>query len=135
MVKMSAIHFLEGSLDWEPNDMEIQDISDGYHSFRELYQHRNTLVIALLVQFIDKPGYYPWRAKTHADGTMFDGYFIVGCDGLGNNKPPLDITYHLEIDPYWELSNELPTYEKAPEWDGHTPEDVVQRLQDFYIGI
>ena len=60
-----------------------------------------------------------WKSKLHADGTMFDDFFIVGID-----TPEGQFTYHYHID-NWDLFDvlELPN---APEYDGHTPGDVTR---------
>lgn len=109
-------------------------ISDGYHTFDELYEHRITLFIALCRK-IQSPLYYGdqrnimgddlkvWRSKLHSDGTSFDGWFILGI----NKEKGKQITYHLPISK-WEETEFAETLEKAPEFDGHTSEDVLERL-------
>jgi len=96
------------------------DTSDGYHTFNELYEHRHILFLAVLKAHSDKS----WRSKHHADGTMFDGWFIAGLDTkLGQ------ATYHLPIR-MWGLFDGIKTLENAPEWDGHTSNDVLVRIRD-----
>ena len=36
-------------------------------------------------------------------------------------------TYHYDIDPYWDLFD-IEELERAPEWDGHTPTDAINRI-------
>lgn len=60
--------------------------SDGFHTFDELYHHRTILAALLLNQL---PGLDPWKARLHNDGTMYDGFFIVGADTMGGQA-----TYH-----------------------------------------
>jgi hypothetical protein len=93
-------------------------ISDGYHTFDELYNHRNLLFLA----FLNYHG--GWKAEKHYDGTSFDGYFIAGCELEG-----MQISYHLPKK-FWYLSNEkVESYEVAPvDFDGYTSDDVVTRL-------
>lgn len=99
---------------------EKGEISDGYHTFNELYEHRHALFMNLM-GFCDS-----WKSTLHADGTMFsDGWFIAGLS-LPNSKKP--ITYHLPIK-YWNICPGR-CLERAPEWDGHTSADVVSRLLD-----
>ena len=106
------------------------DISDGYHTFDELYEHRVTLFVALCKILYNDPQYQRgqksdvWRSKLHSDGTSFDGWFILG---IGRNKGE-QITYHLPLSK-WEDTNFAETREKAPEWDGHTATDVLNRLK------
>lgn len=97
----------------EPEDKG--EVSDGYHTFNELYEHRHAL-FAVACHFLGG-----WKSKLHHDGTMFPGWFIAGlttCDGPA--------TYHLPL----RLWDAFPGRERehAPEWDGHTPGDVVTRL-------
>lgn len=50
---------------------------------------------------------------------------------MGINKDKGEqITYHLPIK-YWEECSFAPILEKAPEWDGHTPADVLNRLKSL----
>lgn len=109
-------------------------ISDGYHTFGELYDHRVTLFMALcrMIHLYHPDSTYPdsdypvWRSKLHSDGTMFDDFFIMGI-GLTPGKM---ITYHLPIS-RWELTNFAQTLYHAPEWDGHTSDDVLLRLTEL----
>lgn len=93
-------------------------ISDGYHTFDELYHHRAMLTIALCNLCPDRF----WKSKKHHDGTMYDNMFIVGM-----NTEFGSATYHYDIDPYWDMfcCGEIP---KAPVFDGHTPEDAINRI-------
>lgn len=103
------------------------DTSDGYHTFNELYEHRHILFLAVLTANIQNA----WRSKLHADGTMFDGWFIAGL-----NTEDGQATYHLPLR-IWELFKYIPELEKAPEWDGHTSNDVLTRIRDmaFFNGV
>jgi len=106
-------------------------ISDGYHTFDELYEHRIVLFIALCKQRAEHncnrgKFHNVWRSKLHSDGTMFDDWFVMG---IGKEKGE-QMTYHLPITK-WEDTNFAETLEKAPEWDGHTPEDVLNRITKF----
>lgn len=96
----------------------IGDLSDGYHTFNELYHHRAVLFSVICNLFKDKA----WKSKKHDTGDMYDGMFIVGIE-----TPQGQATYHYDIDPYWEMFKvkELPN---APNWDGHTPEEAIRRI-------
>ena len=96
----------------------IGDMSDGYHTFNELYHHRAVLFSVIC-------NLHPlcaWKAKKHHDGSMYDGMFIVGI-----NTPEGQATYHYDIDPYWDMFR-VPEAEFAPEWDGHTPDEAIRRI-------
>ena len=99
----------------------VGEVSDGFHTFNELYSHRTELFILLMKQNYPKA----WRAKVHEDGSMFEGYFIAGI-----HTPAGDISYHLE-EKYWDSLNGMITLEKAEPFDGHTPEDVANRLSEW----
>jgi hypothetical protein len=100
--------------------MREGDVSDGHHTFDELYEHRCTLFAALM---ISHPA-CSWRSRLHADGSSWDGWWIGGIDLHGGT-----ITYHLPEEK-WALldGTAVRTLDRAPEWDGHTSEDVVRRL-------
>src|SRR5215469_18799003 len=94
-------------------------ISDGYHTFSELYEHRHALFIALANAYPNQA----WRSLLHSDGTMYEGdWFIAGM-----NLESGQISYHLPLS-YWPYLQNICTLENAPKWDGHKPEDVVNRL-------
>lgn len=112
-------------------------ISDGYHTFGELYEHRIRLFIALMKYvslfhggqrhspgWISKDDLLVWKSKRHSDGTSIPGWFIAGIRSTASEQ----ITYHLPIE-YWDevqYVNELGT---APAWDGHSSSDVLERLK------
>ena len=99
-------------------DKGIGELSDGYHTFNELYHHR-ALLFATICNLMPEKA---WKSKKHSDGTMFNGMFIVGI-----NTKNGEATYHYDINPYWNMFsiNEL---DNAPEWDGHTPEQALERI-------
>jgi len=97
---------------------DVGEVSDGFHTFEELYEHRNALFIALLKCNVP----ISWRAKYHQDGSMFEGFFVAGM-GL----PTGQISYHLPLT-LWDELSEIHTMEEGPKWDGHTPSEVVYRL-------
>lgn len=102
------------------------DVSDGYHTFAELYDHRIALFIALCAR-IDavSPTGHVWRSKLHSDGTGFDGWFIMGI----GTEPGEQITYHLPMSA-WPATDWLGTeFARAPEFDGHTSADVLERIR------
>lgn len=96
----------------------IGNLSDGYHTFNELYHHRAILFSAICNAMPDKA----WKSKLHDTGDMFDGMFIVGIE-----TPDGQATYHYDIDPYWDMFK-VKELEKAPKWDGHTPQDAIERI-------
>lgn len=108
---------------------------DGYHTFSELYDHRIALWIALCemrANVIDTSdhAYFEdvWRSKNHSDGEpAFGGaWFVLG---IGEDEGS-QITYHLPIE-QWDRCDFAETLEKAPEFDGHTSDDVLERLKSL----
>jgi hypothetical protein len=104
-------------------------ISDGYHTFDELYDHRITLYIALCKQITNQPydndeKFGVWRSQKHFDGTNYDGWFILG---IGKEKRH-QITYHIPNE-RWDETNFADTMLNAPEFDGHTSADVLERIK------
>lgn len=101
--------------------VQARSVSDGYHTMDELYDHRRELSRVML-EMADNHGMQVWKAKKHFDGTMFDGYFVVGM--MLNHQ---QISYHYDLK-YWD-SFHIPEYEICPvEYDGHSSNDVLERL-------
>lgn len=113
---------------------ETNDVSDGYHTFGELYDHRIALFKALCsLQYQSceenkelDPELVPWKSKKHSDGTEYDGWFICGIGVV----PGGQISYHLPLKDWDQLK--AYEYDEAPEWDGHTAPDVIERLKVKY---
>lgn len=89
------------------------EISDGFHTFNELYEHRTFLFSIICKQ--NKMD--AWRSRLHNDGTMYKDYFIVGI-----STEEGDYSYHVH-NKYWKDFYGIRLLIKAPEWDGHKPED------------
>lgn len=100
--------------------ISTKDISDVYHTFRQLYNHR-TILFALVCNS------YPeisWKSKKHFNeeiDPMFNGDFIAGI-----NTPLGPATYHIKLK-YWNLFK-IPELERAYEYDGHNSDDDLKRL-------
>lgn len=105
-------------------DIDTSQVSDGYHTFGELYEHRIVLFIALC-RFVQQFGTASvWRSRIHSDGTSFDGWFVLGIF----ERKGLQITYHLP-NTRWQECDFAKQLDCAPEFDGHTPSDVLERLK------
>lgn len=89
------------------------EVSDGSHTFDELYYHRMYLFSIICNLHKD----LAWKSYTHADGEVWEGYFIVGIA-----TPKGNYTYHYQ-NQYWDMFD-VKTLDKAPEWDGHTAKDI-----------
>ena len=101
--------------------------SDGYHTFDELYEHRNLLFINLCKMWVDE----------HGDGNVwwnrngdFEDYFCLYF--LNNGK---QISYHIPCKylnlmvPRGGEQSGIP-YREC-DWDGHTSSDVLDRLKEM----
>lgn len=115
--------------------------SDGYHTFNELYEFRKMYNAALFnelakfggtSEFLGKktvyqPKYQVHKSMRHHDGELCfgGGWFIVVAV-----LPTGQISNHYEMKD-WDLFK-IPAEEKALfEFDGHTPEDVLNRLKSI----
>lgn len=94
------------------------ETSDGYHTFDELYDHRAKLFSVVVRDHRE----LAWKSMLHHDGTMYDGMFIVGVE-----TPRGQATYHYDVDPYWDVFD-CEELDRAPEWDGHTPAQAIDRI-------
>jgi len=99
-------------------NQDIGKVTDGCHTFDELYWHRLIMFSVILKDYkIDS-----FKSKLHDDGTMFDDYFICGIltkEGW--------FTYHYHID-HWDMFD-VKIMETAPKWDGHTASDITRLLK------
>jgi hypothetical protein len=101
------------------------DISDGYHTFKELYEFRK-LYNALLFNEWYKQGLYDvHKSRLHYDGEpCFDGkYFIVVA-----TLPTGQISNHYPLQD-WKLFQVRETPKAEAKYDGHTANDVVDRMR------
>jgi hypothetical protein len=97
---------------------DMSKVSDGYHTFEELYEQRLYLTATLFNQ----NKHISWKSKQHDDGSMFEGnVFVVGIETENGQ-----FTYHYKIK-HWDLFD-IPEIDKAPKWDGHTAKDVKRLL-------
>ena len=110
------------------NGIDTNGISDGYHTFGELYAHRIELWIAFLKSLAPtaNPDEIVWRSKANDKGEVWEGWFLLGR----SYTPGKQISYHLPID-RWEECDFAEELEQAPPFDGHTSNDVLERLKNI----
>ena len=98
---------------------DIGDLSDGFHTFNQLYYQRMMLFATIVKQNRDRA----WKSLRHEDGELCFGgdWFIVGID-----TPEGSYTYHYE-DNYYNLFDCV-ELERGKHWDGHTEKDVTRLL-------
>ena len=105
----------------------IGDFSDGYHTFNELYDYRKAYNAAFFNELAKQGLYDVHKSRLHSDGEIPFGdnnWFIVMAE-----LPTGQISNHYKIKD-WDLFN-IPEKEKANDWDGHSPQDVYERLVKY----
>lgn len=103
----------------------MKDLSqnhDGYHTFEELYNHRHALLMFVVNQ---NPVLFK-KSYLHHDGTSCPNYFIITGELITGQ-----ISYHVPIS-LWRSFN-CADSKYAPPFDGHTSEDVINRIKDYAI--
>ena len=116
----------------------IRFISDGYHTFDELYEFRKLYNAALFNEWGKqpvginengsiKPKFDVHKSWKHYDGELCfgGGWFIVVAI-----LPTGQITNHYKAED-WDLFKILETEKAKYEFDNHTPQDVLQRLKNL----
>ena len=98
---------------------DIGDLSDGFHTFNQLYYQRMMLFATIVKQNRDRA----WESLRHEGGELCfgGGWFIVGVD-----TPEGSYTYHYETN-FYSLFD-CAELERAKHWDGHTEKDVTRLL-------
>ena len=123
----------------EDEVVDIGELSDGYHTYKELYEFRKVYNAALFNEWAENletssdfgqalfnvPKYNVHKSWRHSDGELCfgGGWFIVSA-----MLPTGLISNHYKAED-WDLFK-IPEVEKALyEFDGHTSEDVLNRLK------
>lgn len=98
---------------------DIGEVSDGYHTFNQLY-HQRAILFACIVNANSD---ISWKTKYHEDGEpcFGGGWFLVSID-----TPDGTYGYHYR-DEYWDLF-QCKELNKAKHWDGYTEENVNRLL-------
>ena len=114
--------------------IEIENFSDGYHTFKELYEFRMLYNAMLFDCMYNAKGneYNVHKSWKHHDGEWCFGkekeWFIVVAE-----LPTGTISNHYSKE-NWNLFL-IPEVEKSTtEYDGHTAKDVASRIRRFLQG-
>lgn len=103
--------------------VDMGEVSDGYHTFNELYYYR-MLYNAAFFNLLPK-GWVHKSKRHHTGEECFGGgWFIVMA-----NLPTGQISNHYELKD-WGLF-QVREKEFADEWDGHTPQEAADRLRKY----
>lgn len=109
----------------KPEDMG--EVSDGYHTFNELYEYRMLYNAALFNEFAKQGLYDVHKSRKHSDGEYPFGdsnWFIVMAE-----LPTGQISNHYEMKDWDKF--QIPEKPLANKWDEHSPRDVADRLTSF----
>ena len=121
---MEAFQIVRSIIDsLQQEQVDMGEVSDGYHTFNELYYYR-MLYNAAFFNLLPKEWVH--KSKRHHTGEecFGGGWFIVMA-----NLPTGQISNHYELK-YWDLF-QVPEKEFADEWDGHTPQEAAERLHKY----
>jgi len=100
---------------------DVGEVSDGFHTFNELYEHRIILFVCLLNTY----NHIGWKSHRNSDDELIEGWFVAGLyEG--------SITYHLP-DRVWDLCD-VKELNKGF-WDGHTSNDVLKTLTNMATSL
>lgn len=104
-----------------------EDTSDGFHTIKELYDFRMVYNVALFNEWALQNKYEVHKSWKHNDGKLCfgGGWFIVVAI-----LPTGQISNHYSAE-HWDLFK-IPVTEKALYlFDGHTSQDVLNRLKNL----
>lgn len=107
----------------------VNEISDGYHTFDELYEFRKLYNAGFFNGLVESNSVKVYKSKKHYDGELCfgGGWFIVVAE-----LPTGQISNHYK-EKDWDLFK-IPEVEKSLiPFDGHTSTDVIQRLKDYIL--
>ena len=112
---------------------DIGGVSDGYHTFDELYKFRAVYNALLFNEWAVSGKFDVHKSKRHNDGKKCfggDEYFVVVA-----MLPAGQITNHYPME-LWDLFRIPETPKAKYEYDNHTSQDVLDRmlsLADFPV--
>lgn len=128
------VKYKDGYESWSPKDVfeeayhegTMKDVSDGYHTFKELYRYRMLYNAAFFNELAKIQKIKVCKSHKHNNGELCfgGGWFIVMAE-----LPTGQISNHYE-DSDWDLFN-VPELETAWKWDGHTPQEAATRLTNY----
>lgn len=110
------------------------EVSDGYHTFDELYRYRmlyNALAATMLKY--EPSAMPPHKSRFHSDGEpCFGGGWFIVVFYLPTKDGLKQVSNHYE-EADWNLFD-IEERIRADEWDGHTPEEAAERMEAYLSG-
>ena len=113
------------------SEINTGEISDGYHTFNELYEFREALNAALfnfMAVLPDNP-HRVHKSRRHSDGEeCFGGGWFVVYAYLNGKQ----ISFHYPMKDWNDFK--IPEQPFGDTWDGHSAQDALERIQNFNRG-
>jgi hypothetical protein len=107
--------------------VETDLVSDGFHTFGELYvQRAHLLALATALTMMRTS-----RSRLHEDGTMFEGMFWVGTMSPVDQRP---VTFHID-EKHWQLFDHAETLDNAPPFAGESSADVMLYIKQWIFWL
>lgn len=105
---------------------DMSQVSDGYHTFAELYRYRALYNAAAFNAWATAGINDVHKSWRHHDGEecFGGGWFIVSA-----TLPTGQISNHYPAESWWSFK--IPVRDRGAEWDGHTPEEAARRLDAY----
>lgn len=110
---------------WKFLMQHTENVSDGYHTFSELYEFRKMYNALLFNEWYKQGKYQVHKSWRHYDGKKCfdnDNWFIVSA-----MLPTGQISNHYKKED-WDLFQVEETPKALFEFDGHTSKDVLERM-------
>lgn len=104
-----------------------ENTSDGYHTFKELYEYRLLYNACMFNELYRTHQEYDiHKSWKHSDGELAfgGGWFVVVAQ-----LPTGQITNHYDMKDWYLF--DIEERDTADKWDGHTPQDVAERLRVY----
>lgn len=112
------------------NEFDIGEISDGYHTFNELYEYRKLYNALIFNEWSKQNLYDVHKSRLHHNGDKpfnSDEWFIVLA-----NLPTGQISNHYHIDD-WNIFKIKKEDKALFPYDNHTSEDVLNRMKNILL--
>jgi len=96
------------------------EISDGYHTFSELYAARHILFVNVCLM---SPNIAFWTHRSK-EGEVMDGWFILGLQSSNEQ-----LTFHLPVEYLHYVKGVIKEVERNKLYDDHGGVEVLERLK------
>ena len=120
---MDLIEKINKEIKENKHEIDTDLISDTWHTFKELYNHRSILYIKLCKELSMKKDFWVFKTKKHDDESIMEGYFILGVKLPDNSY----ISYHMNIE-NWTLCDFAQEIQKSPIKGKYTSNDALTNL-------